>query len=123
MLRVIESDFTIYLAGPMTGIENYNKKGFDDAKKRLHERGYDKVISPRDLGLCDGMKDPGLEENYKKLVRRDLCVMIEKATWVILIPGWENSKGANLEKTIAELLDIPVFELKQLFWQVTELKG
>ena len=100
-----------------SAISPYNKKGFADAKVKLRKLGYCNVISPRDL---PGIGDPDIESDYMKVIKRDIIVMLEKTDWVILIEGWEKSRGANLEIAVAKLLDIPVFKLEQLQWHEDE---
>lgn len=76
----------VYVAGPMTGIENYNRDAFAAAEKRLRELGY-KVLNPAWLptGLAPDMYLP-------------ICLhMIEAADVVCTLKGWQLSGGATIE--------------------------
>lgn len=91
----------IYLSGPMTGIDDHNFPAFREAACRLRNQGY-VVLSPAELGMIDG----GLWSHYLK---RDLKWLL-RCEAVAVLPGWQNSKGANLEVYLARKLDMPVHD-------------
>lgn len=47
---------TVYIAGPMTGIPNYNFEAFFAAEAALLEQGY-RVLNPARLGCVEGFRD------------------------------------------------------------------
>lgn len=103
----------IYIAGPMTGYENWNFAAFDAAKKRLADAGYD-VLSPADLDRQFGF-DPQATtgEPDPDFLRRALRIDVEAICWadaVVLLPGWQQSKGARFEVCAAMFLGIPIYE-------------
>lgn len=111
---------TIYLAGPMRGIPLYNFPAFDAAKRELAGRGL-YVISPADLDRESGFDPVTLPRNWdwkalperfclKQAVQRDLEAVC-KCDALCLLPGWENSRGAKAEKSVAEWVGKEVFEL------------
>ena len=89
----------IYLAGPITGVLDYEKK-FSEAEENLTEQGHvvlNPAMLPEGLGDCDA---------YMRI-----CLpMVEMADAVVMLKGWENSRGAcrewgyamGLDKTIVE---------------------
>jgi hypothetical protein len=101
---------TIYICGPMTGIENLNHPAFFEAESRLKEQGYT-VINPaaidEELGLDphQGVMDP---EFLKKVAQRDLEAVIT-CDGIVLLPNWEGSKGAKAELAVAQWLDKKVY--------------
>jgi len=89
-----------YIAGPMTGIEDYNYPAFHEAAKALRASGI-MVINPAEN--FDG--DQSLP--YTQYIRLAVKQMAS-ASHVVTLDGWEDSDGAVLEVTIANALDLPV---------------
>lgn len=108
----------IYIAGPMRGYENCNFDAFDSARDAITEAG-DIAISPADMDrLYEGWgkyAPEGLEftlEDCKRFMRRDLAV-IEECDAIYMLIGWEQSKGATLEKAYADYLGLKVILQKE----------
>ncbi|VVP79033.1 DUF4406 domain-containing protein [Pseudomonas fluorescens] len=89
----------LYLAGPMTGIENFNFHAFNDMAAKLRARGY-VVENPAEHGVVEGAE--GGDYMAYDLTRLGLCGM------VAVLPGWDASRGARLEVHIARELGMPV---------------
>ncbi len=87
----------VYIAGPMTGVNNFNYPAFWLAASKYRAHGI-AVFNPADLPLLDGW------ESYM----RASLTMLAKATHIHLLPNWELSKGANLERLVADNLGIAV---------------
>lgn len=90
---------TLYIAGPMTGLPEFNYPAFMQAEKRLVARGY-VVLNPARHGYVDGFT----WLDYMRLGIRD----VTHSDGVALLPGWENSRGATLEKYVADAFGLPV---------------
>lgn len=93
----------VYLAGPMTGIADHNFPAFNAAADRLRGFGLE-VVNPADHGVVDGM-------GWADYMRWDL-VKLAGCHSVYVLPGWEKSKGANLEVAIAQVLGMLVFTVE-----------
>lgn len=93
----------IYIAGPMTGIEDFNFPAFNTAAQSLIEDGWH-VENPADHGVVLGAE----WEDYLAydLTRLGTCGAI------YLLPGWQASKGATLEVHIAQALGMEIFTAK-----------
>ena len=106
----------IYLAGPMRGKEDHNFPAFHFAAAKLREQGFT-VFSPAEKGEETGfIKNPGLQHDlsFRRLVfRLDLSWICEHADCVALLPGWDHSKGAIVERAAAEAVGLTVMELGQ----------
>lgn len=90
-----------YLAGPMAGIAEHNHPAFHDAAAQLRARGLH-IICPAEYG--------NLVTGWQECMKRDIHALL----WcdaVIVLPGWEHSKGATLEANIADSLCMAVFDL------------
>lgn len=95
----------IYVAGPMTGIEDFNFPAFNAAARLLRARGYI-VENPADHGIVDGAE--WADYLAYDLTRLGLCDS------VYLLPGWESSKGAQLEVMVAERLGMKIIHAVQV---------
>jgi len=93
-----------YLAGPMTGIPQSNFPMFDRVTRVLRSRGHE-VCSPAEMDRAMGI-DPDRPETSKDIDWSDVMLADLKAILdcdgIVLLPGWENSNGARLERTVAE---------------------
>lgn len=92
----------IYLAGPITGIEDLNIHEFREKQIKLQERGYD-VLVPHDL--FDSIDTTEYEwEDYMKVC---IPAMIE-CDFVVTLLDWSKSVGTTMEVNIARQLKMPV---------------
>lgn len=100
----------IYLSGPMTGIADNNFPEFHKWAETLRSTGYE-VVSPAEI------QEAGTWELCLRADLRELCT----CDAIALMPGWENSKGANLELHVAHRLGMQVLHLPLQFDLVTHL--
>jgi nucleoside 2-deoxyribosyltransferase len=89
----------IYIAGPMTGIPEFNFPAFHAAAATLRAYGYE-VVSPAEIPA-------EADKPWDYYMRKDLAEML-KCDTIYLLRGWDKSKGACLEKHIAEALGMMV---------------
>ena len=92
----------IYLSGKITGQADYLEK-FAAAEERLANEGYD-VINPARVNDCLPKST-----SYWDYMRMDIT-MLEMADAIYMLKGWEDSKGARLEREIAEMRKIVIVE-------------
>lgn len=78
----------IYIAGPMTGLKNFNRESFAIAERALKAQGHE-VRNPACLGT-DWSK-------YQDYIEVGL-VMLRQCEAIVFLPGSEHSKGAAIEK-------------------------
>lgn len=90
----------IYLSGPMTGLPDNNFPAFMHWALYLQESGYE-VVNPAEITV-DGTWEQCLRADL-----RELCTCDALA----LMPGWEASKGAQLELHIAHRLGMAIVVL------------
>lgn len=95
----------VYVAGPMTGLKDFNYPAFNAAADALRAQGY-QVESPADHGIVEGAQ--WADYMAYDLTRLGLCGVIA------LLPGWERSEGAKLEVQIAHRLGMAVVNAHDL---------
>jgi nucleoside 2-deoxyribosyltransferase len=100
---------TIYVAGPMTGIPEFNYPAFNSAAERLRGLGH-RVLNPADSE--DYNPTPGTPQAWDWYMRHALRMVLQ-ADALALLPGWETSRGATLEVDVATALGIPVKRLAE----------
>ncbi|POU03601.1 nucleoside 2-deoxyribosyltransferase [Escherichia sp. ESNIH1] len=87
----------IYIAGPMSGLPDFNRPNFHFMEMMLSCEGHT-VLSP--AMLPDGLTQP----QYM-----DICLaMLRCAEAIFLLRGWEESAGALAEKALAEKLQLEI---------------
>ena len=89
----------IYVAGPMTGLPEFNFPAFHAAAARLREAGWESVVNP--AGNFGGRTDMP-RASY---LRADVALLVT-CDAIALLPGWEESPGATLEVIIAAELGL-----------------
>jgi hypothetical protein len=117
----------VYLAGPMRGIAEFNFPAFHAYATQLRAQGHE-VFSPAekdnerhgtDISKNNptgsehvAVKDHGF--NLREALCIDLTFICHHADAVAVMPGWENSKGAKVEKATAEALGLQIIYLEPL---------
>ena len=91
----------IYLAGPMSSLPELNFPAFNAEAARLRGMGFD-VVNPAEL--CT---DP--HARWADCMRVDIASLVT-CDGLAMLPGSAFSRGALLERYIAEQLDMLVFE-------------
>ena len=106
----------IYIAGPMSGIPDYNKPAFIKAEEYLialyqEEKESPEIFNPINhevsflvqQGLARDMK-----EAYRMCMAIDCEYICKYATMIYMLQGWENSKGAVAEWFLAKCLGLRI---------------
>lgn len=95
----------LYVAGPMTGLPEFNYPAFREATGRLRAAGMT-VHSPHELHGGD------VSQPYETYLEAGLAAA-RAAAAVVLLAGWELSPGARAERAAALAAGVPVFILDQ----------
>ncbi len=115
----------VYIAGPMTHIPRFNFPAFHEAAERLRSLGYE-VVSPAELDSLAAKKaaedsvdgDPGHyadNDSWGTMLARDVLLIADEGIEaIVVLPGWERSRGAKLETFVARLCDVPIVEYPSL---------
>lgn len=106
----------VYIAGPMTGYPQFNHPAFIDMAERLRAQGIE-VISPAELddpkiraismasvdGSIATIESHGM--TWGDFLARDVKLLADDGIGaVVVLPGWEKSRGARLETFVANAL-------------------
>jgi hypothetical protein len=113
-----EERMRLYIAGPMSWLPQFNFPVFDAAAAAFRNEGYE-VVSPaeldepetREAALASATGDPAHVpgKTWGDLLARDVKIVADEVDGVVLLPGWEDSKGARLESWLARHTGKPVF--------------
>jgi len=94
---------TIYISGPISGLPDGNRPAFAEMAATLRSKGW-AVVNPHDLFAAD------VEESWEGYMRKDLAALLT-CTHIVMLPGWEQSRGAQLEKQVADAVGMPTLVL------------
>lgn len=89
---------TLYIAGPMSGMPDFNRPAFNTAAAKLRDAGY-QIINPAETELHPGSWLQYMAHGIDRLLAAD---------GIALLDGWMLSQGAKLEIAIAERRGIQV---------------
>lgn len=105
----------LYLAGPMSGLPDFNYHAFHSAATELRGAGHT-VFNPADNDVANGFDPRGtsgdpaeakaLGFSLRTALKQDLSWICDHAEGIALLPGWEESKGARTEVALGHALGI-----------------
>ena len=107
----------VYIAGPMTGIPQFNYPAFIRAADILRHNGHE-VVSPAELDDKDdkaaALASPdghmlsytgGTGKTWGDFLSRDVKLLADTGIEaVVVLPGWYKSRGARLETFVANAM-------------------
>jgi len=111
-----ENRKSIYIAGPMRNLPEFNFPAFMAKQAELEAKG-DFVFNPAERDIDVGFDPAGMEgtedlTEHGFSVREALAVDTEfickHATHVHMLPGWSRSTGATAERALAIAIGIEV---------------
>lgn len=96
---------TIYIAGPMSGLPEFNHPAFFEAEARLafaHKGA--RIINParNDIGSWDGMSK---EQIWQAFIRISVK-QIAESDMIYMLEDWQLSEGATIEHSLAAILGL-----------------
>lgn len=101
---------TYYLAGPMGGIAELNFPLFKEAAKILRGRGL-QIVSPVELAeALPGEIGTESELPYSEYMREDIRGLMNCDN-LLLLPHWQQSRGARLEVYLADFFKMKVWDV------------
>lgn len=113
----------LYLAGPMTGIPQFNFPEFHRVAAILRDEYQFQIVSPAEqdspavqaaaMASPDGKLDANdavAGETWGDILSKDVKLVADKIGGIIFLPGWEKSRGATLEATVGLLSNDATFK-------------
>lgn len=108
----------LYIAGPMSGIPQYNFPAFFAVGDKLRELGYE-VVNPAEidtkedkgaaLASPDGLGHTGTK-TWGDFLMRDVKLVADVVDGIFVLPNWFKSRGARLETFVALQVQKPVYD-------------
>lgn len=89
-MRPQEKPMKVYIAGPMSGIADYNRPAFH--AEALHQQQKGRIVL-NPATLPDGLT----QQEYMQIC----CPMVMMADEIIILPNWIDSQGATAEFNLA----------------------
>lgn len=93
----------VYISGPMSGLPESNYPAFNAAAEKLRAMGYS-VENPAEN------PDPPCK-SWAGFMRLAI-VQLMRCDILVLLPGWENSRGAVVENDLAVKIGMDVFDIE-----------
>lgn len=90
----------IYISGGITGVPNF-EEAFAKEEARLVDEGWI-VINP-----CHAFAGQD-DVSYDRFMRLHIASILQVDA-VVMLDGWEQSRGARFEKLMADMIGIPVY--------------
>jgi hypothetical protein len=107
----------VYLCGPMSGYPECNFPAFREGARVLREEYGLRVYSPVEMDESDGFTATEnvvdvSEVQYLEFLRRDVNAVLDTDTYaLVVLPGWEKSRGASIETFISRSFNKPIYDL------------
>lgn len=98
----------VYIAGPMTGHPAFNFPAFNAAAASLRAR---------DVEVENPAENPEPACGSWLAYMRMAVVQVSKVDALVMLPGWEKSKGARVEFNLAVGLGLSVLTLEEALQQ------
>lgn len=89
----------VYIAGPMSGLPQLNFPAFHAAAAHVRAMGLE-AINPAEI-------NPDTTASWSDCMRADIAQLVT-CDAILLLPGWEKSRGATLEHHIAQTLGMRI---------------
>lgn len=93
--------FDLYIAGPMTGLPENNYPAFHTAAAQYRATGFTVLNPAENLPPCPAPV-------WSDWMRLGLPQLLQ-CRGIVLLPGWEHSRGARIEHDLAQNLGLAVF--------------
>lgn len=102
----------LYLAGPMSNLPELNFPAFHAEAARIRALGFE-IVNPAEI-------DVGPNHDWLTAMRADIRELVT-CDGIALLPGWEQSRGATVEHTLARGLGLCIYQAVHLIGLVGDM--
>ena len=95
----------VYISGPMTGLPDLNFPAFHAAAAQLRAQGLE-VVNPAEISAAH-------PDQWESCMRADIKALCD-CDALVMLPGWQRSKGAHIEINLAHRLGLELMALSDL---------
>lgn len=125
---ISKSPIAVYVAGPMQGIPEFNFPRFNAVSWALKLEGH-RVFNPAErdverhggVNIAKGNMDGSLDKakashgfSLRQALADDTNFICLEADWILMLPGWEKSNGAQAEHRLAVALGSEGLQIRYL---------
>lgn len=109
----------LYIAGPMTGLPNFNYPAFFEAEEQLRALGHEPINPARvsgedlDAALDRANGNQGRPTHTWEYYVKEGLKSLLTADGLVVLPDWQGSRGARLEVDTAAKLSMPLYILRE----------
>lgn len=96
----------LYISGPMSNLPAFNYPAFERAAAHYRSLGHD-VLSAHEVPHQEPNGEIG-SLPWSEYLRGDLIAMLQHCDRIVMLPGWQSSKGATLERQVALALGFEI---------------
>jgi hypothetical protein len=121
---------SFYLAGPMSGLPQFNFPAFYAGATDLRGRGYE-IVSPAELDdeqtKADAMASANgnpqdAKRTWADFLARDVKIVADQVQGIVFLPDWHKSRGARLEAFVGLLQkDFEFYAYKGEGWELDKV--
>lgn len=99
---------TIFISGPMSGLPDFNYPSFHEAGEYLRGLGQSFMSPAHDWRLKPiNPPHPKRELPWEYYMKSSIEKMM-RCDRILMLPGWEKSRGATIEKELAIILNMQI---------------
>lgn len=91
----------VYVSGPMRGYSQFNFPAFHLATAKLRAAGHE-VFNPAERD--ETSEEQGRKFSIREALADDCLWICENASALFMLKGWDESKGAQAERALAEAI-------------------
>ena len=110
--KTLDKKLPVYISGPITSLVKLGEDWrlpFHEAEGALRRLGFREIHNPVDIAVgvdavCEAL---GRKATYADYMKADLEMLLKCKT-ILLLKGWEGSRGAQLEYQVASALNLEI---------------